>query len=135
MAQNTFNPINILDTSEATGLGSGGSLTIGGGASIGKDFYVGGNLSISGTTTNFADNILLVNKNPSSSVDTGILFQRYTNDITNNQNFSGIIYSEQSDEFQFGYVLNEIERSNATINSFIKIKTNGINSINNCYKW
>ncbi len=131
MAQNTFNPINILDTSEATGLGSGGSLTIGGGASIGKDFYVGGNLSISGTTTNFADNILLVNKNPSSSVDTGILFQRYTNDITNNQNFSGIIYSEQSDEFQFGYVLNEIERSNATINSFIKIKTNGINSISN----
>lgn len=30
MAQNTFNPINILDTTEADGVGSGGSLTIGG---------------------------------------------------------------------------------------------------------
>ena len=81
MAQNTFNPINILDTTDATGIGSGGSLTIGGGASIGKDFYVGGNISISGTTTSFSDNIVLINKNPTNSCDTGLLFQRFTNDI------------------------------------------------------
>ena len=131
MAQNTFNPINILDTTDATGIGSGGSLTIGGGASIGKDFYVGGNISISGTTTSFSDNILLINKNPTNSCDTGLLFQRFTNDISNNQNYSGILYSEISDEFHFGYMSSDINRSNATIDSFVRIKTNGINSIGN----
>jgi hypothetical protein len=128
MAQNTFNPINILDTTDATGIGSGGSLTIGGGASIGKDFYVGGNISISGTTTSFSDNIVLINKNPTNSCDTGLLFQRFTNDISNDQNYSGILYSEISDEFHFGYVSSDINRSNATIDSFVRIKTNGINS-------
>jgi hypothetical protein len=131
MAQNTFNPINILDTTDATGIGSGGSLTIGGGASIGKDFYVGGNISISGTTTSFSDNIVLINKNPTNSCDTGLLFQRFTNDISNDQNYSGILYSEISDEFHFGYVSSDINRSNATIDSFVRIKTNGINSIGN----
>jgi hypothetical protein len=131
MAQNTFNPINILDTTDATGVGSGGSLTIGGGASIGKDFYVGGNISISGTTTSFSDNILLINKNPTNSCDTGLLFQRFTNDISNDQNYSGILYSEISDEFHFGYMSSDISRSNATIDSFVRIKTNGINSIGN----
>lgn len=131
MTQYTFNPINILDTSNASGIGSGGALTIGGGASITRDFYVGGNLSISGTTTSFSDNILLVNENPTSSVDTGILFRRFTDDITNNQNYSSIVYSETLDEFHFGYISSEIGKSKTTLDSFIKIKTNGINSINN----
>lgn len=131
MAQNTFNPINILDTTDAIGIGSGGSLTIGGGVSIGKDFYVGGNISISGTTTSFSDNIILINKNPTNSCDTGLLFQRFTNDISNDQNYSGILYSEISDEFHFGYMSSDISRSNATIDSFVRIKTNGINSIGN----
>lgn len=131
MAQNTFNPINILDTTDAIGIGSGGSLTIGGGVSIGKDFYVGGNISISGTTTSFSDNIILINKNPTNSCDTGLLFQRFTNDISNDQNYTGILYSEISDEFQFGYMSSDISRSNATIDSFVRIKTNGINSIGN----
>jgi len=131
MAQNTFNPINILDTTDATGVGSGGSLTIGGGASIEKDFYVGGNISVSGTTTSFSDNILLINKNPTNSCDTGLLFERFTNDISNNQNYSSILYSEISDEFHFGYMSSDISRNNATVNSFARIKTNGINSIAN----
>ena len=131
MAQNTFNPINILDTTDATGVGSGGSLTIGGGASIEKDFYVGGNISVSGTTTSFSDNIILINKNPTNSCDTGLLFERFTNDISDNQNYSSILYSEISDEFHFGYVSSDISRSNATVNSFARIKTNGINSIAN----
>ena len=131
MAQNTFNPINILDTTDATGVGSGGSLTIGGGASIEKDFYVGGNISVSGTTTSFSDNIILINKNPTNSCDTGLLFERFTNDISDNQNYSSILYSEISDEFHFGYVSSDINRNNATVNSFARIKTNGINSIAN----
>ena len=128
MAQNTFNPINILDTTDATGVGSGGSLTIGGGASIEKDFYVGGNISVSGTTTSFSDNIILINKNPTNSCDTGLLFERFTNDISDNQNYSSILYSEISDEFHFGYVSSDINRNNATVNSFARIKTNGINN-------
>jgi tetrahydrodipicolinate N-succinyltransferase len=86
MASYQFNPINILDTSNATSLTDGGSMTLGGGISIGKDALIGGNVSISGTTTSFSDNILLVNKNPSISTDTGIIFQRYTSDIQNNNN-------------------------------------------------
>lgn len=131
MTQYTFNPIDILDTTNAIGIGSGGSLNIGGGASISKDFYVGGNLSISGTTTSFSDNILLINKNPTNSVDTGILFQRHTNDIANSQNYSAVVYSEENDEFQFGYLSSETQRAYASLTDFVKIKTNGINSINN----
>lgn len=36
------NPIEILDTHDAIGLGSGGSLTVDGGASIAQDFFIGG---------------------------------------------------------------------------------------------
>lgn len=36
------NPIEILDTHDAIGLGSGGSLTVDGGASIAQDVYIGG---------------------------------------------------------------------------------------------
>jgi hypothetical protein len=36
------NPIEILDTHDAIGLGSGGSLTIDGGASIAQDVFIGG---------------------------------------------------------------------------------------------
>jgi hypothetical protein len=59
MASNFNDPINILDSSNATGIGSGGSLNLRGGASIGKDLYIGGNVNISGTTTAFSDNIIL----------------------------------------------------------------------------
>jgi hypothetical protein len=36
------NPIEILDTHDAIGLGSGGSLTVDGGASIAQDVFIGG---------------------------------------------------------------------------------------------
>lgn len=36
------NPMEILDTHDAIGLGSGGSLTIDGGASIAQDVFIGG---------------------------------------------------------------------------------------------
>ena len=72
MASNYNNPINILDSTNATSLTDGGSMTLGGGISIGKDTFIGGNVSIPGTTTSFSDNILLINKDPTSSTDTGI---------------------------------------------------------------
>lgn len=103
MASYQFSPIEILDTTNATSVSSGGALQVDGGASIRKNVFVGGNLSVSGTTTSFADNILVINGNPSDSVDTGLLFGRYSPDIQNNDNYSAIIYSESADVFQFGY--------------------------------
>uniref|UniRef100_A0A6C0DVX9 Uncharacterized protein n=1 Tax=viral metagenome TaxID=1070528 RepID=A0A6C0DVX9_9ZZZZ len=126
MASNYFNPINILDTSNSQGLGSGGSLNVGGGISIGGDTYIGGKVAISGTTTSFSDNILILNENPSATSDTGILLQRFSQDVTNNNNYSGIIYSEIADEFRFGYATADT-RGSITLNSFIPIRTNGVN--------
>jgi hypothetical protein len=117
-----FNPIIILDSSNASGIGSGGSLTVGGGLSVGKDMFLGGNLSISGTSTSFSDNVMILNKNPQSSVDTGILWQRYNSDITNNNNYAGLIYSETNDEFQFGYVVSEPNRDIVSMNELVRIK-------------
>jgi hypothetical protein len=42
-------PLNISDTTNASGIGTGGSLTVAGGASIGDDVYIGGNVVISNT--------------------------------------------------------------------------------------
>lgn len=121
-----FDPITILDTSNASGVGSGGSLTLGGGISIGRDTFIGGNLAISGTATSFSDNILLINHNPTISSDTGLLFQRYTTDITNNQNYSSIIYKESTDEFIFGYIQNNVHKEAAAFNGYTSIKANGL---------
>jgi hypothetical protein len=61
MASYYNNPIEILNTSNSTGLGSGGSLTIGGGVSVGRDNYIGGNITVLGTSASFVDNILVLN--------------------------------------------------------------------------
>ena len=120
MASYQFNPINILDTTNATSLTDGGSMTLGGGIAIGKDTYIGGNVNISGTTTAFSDNILLINKDPTQSTDTGIIFGRYTGDIQNNKNYASIIYSEQNDSFNLGYLSADAARNYVTIDSLGK---------------
>ncbi len=44
----TFNkPVVVTDTTQSTGVGTGGSLTVSGGASISKNLYVGGNVTSS----------------------------------------------------------------------------------------
>jgi hypothetical protein len=139
MASYQFNPINILDTSNATSLTDGGSMTLGGGISIGKDTFIGGNISISGTTTSFSDNILLINKNPTQSTDTGIIFQRYTSDIQNNNNYAGVIYSEQNDAFNLGYLVSDADRNYVSMGSLISINvkditTGNINLTGDLYK-
>jgi hypothetical protein len=130
MASYQFNPINILDTSNATSLTDGGSMTLGGGISIGKDTFIGGNISISGTTTSFSDNILLINKNPSISTDTGIIFQRYTSDIQNNNNYAGIIYSEQNDAFNLGYLVSDADRNYVSMGNLASLNTKDISTGN-----
>jgi hypothetical protein len=130
MASYQFNPINVLDTTNATSLTDGGSMTLGGGISIGKDTYIGGNVSISGTTTSFSDNILLVNKNPTQSTDTGIIFQRYTSDIQNNDNYAGIIYSEQNDSFNLGYLVSDPNRNYVSMGNLVSLNTKEITTGN-----
>ena len=44
-------PFYISDTTNADGLGSGGSLNISGGVTIDKDTYIGGSLDVNGITT------------------------------------------------------------------------------------
>lgn len=139
MASYQFNPINILDTSNATSLTDGGSMTLGGGISIGKDTFIGGNVSISGTTTSFADNILLINKDPTQSTDTGIIFQRYTSDVQNDKNYAGIVYSEQNDTFNLGYLVSDADRNYVSMGSLIPlnvkdITTGNINFTGDLYK-
>jgi hypothetical protein len=126
MASYHFDPINILDTSNATGVGSGGSLTLGGGISVGRDTFIGGNLNVSGTNTTFVDNLIVLNANPTASYDTGFLLQRYQTDVSNNDNYSGIVYSETVDEFIFGYATSDV-RGTISLNRCVPIRTAGVN--------
>lgn len=48
----------LVSTTNATGLGTGGNLTIGGGASIGKDLYIGGDIKMQ-----FSNAVVLTNTN------------------------------------------------------------------------
>ena len=120
MASYSQTGIYILDSSNATDISNGGSFTTNGGVSIGKDIYIGGNLNMSGESASFADNVILLNSNPSELVDTGIVIKRYNSD------YSSIIYSESLNEFQFGYCTENINK-NAIINEFIPIRVGGIN--------
>jgi hypothetical protein len=88
--------ISISKTSNSSSVTQGGALTIAGGASILKDVYVGGNLTVLGTQTtivsqivNISDNVIIVNSSPSETRDAGILFQRYQ--IDNDGGFGDIV--------------------------------------------
>lgn len=118
-----YDPIEILDTTDAIGVGSGGSLTVGGGIGVGGSIFAGGNISIEGTSASFADNIILVNANPQDSSDTGIIFQRHSVDSTNGSIYTGLLYSENSDEFLFSYLSSDPGRGNISIDSLAPLKT------------
>ena len=129
MSSYQVNPLEILDTTNSTGVGSGGSLTVGGGVAVGRDLYVGGNVTISGTSTSFADNVLVLNNNTLGSTDTGILLKRAAADVTSSNNFSSILYSETSDSFKFGYVTADT-RGTLTVNSLVPIEASGVTAGN-----
>ena len=122
MALNTNDAINILNTDNALGIGSGGSLLVFGGTSIGKDLYVGGNIAISGTASAFSDNMIILNNQANVSSDTGVLFQRYSGDITDSKNYSSIIYSETNDKFIFSYVSEDVGKSLSTNGNYIGLQ-------------
>lgn len=125
MASYESNPIIILDTTNSVGVGTGGSLTVGGGISVGQDTYIGGGIAVSGTSASFADNIIVVNSTPTSSVDTGFLFGRYSGDITSNNNYSAIIYSEVNKNFNFGYAIGDT-RGTELINAYLPLVVGGL---------
>ena len=126
MASYQVNPLEILDTSNSVGVGSGGSLTVGGGVSVGRDMYIGGNISVKGTSASFADNMLILNSGGVVSADTGLLLHRNVNDVSNNNNYSAFIYNETLDEFMFGYATSD-NHGVVNLNSYVPIRTNGVN--------
>jgi hypothetical protein len=76
--------ISIQSTQNSSSVTNGGGLLVMGGASIGKDLYVGGSLTVFGTQTNvvsetlnIGDNLLVINSGPSATRDAGILIQRF----------------------------------------------------------
>ena len=85
-----------------------------------------GNLAIAGTTTSFGDNILVLNNNPKNSCDTGLLLQRYTDDISDSKNYSSMIYSETADEFVFGYSIGDT-RGTLVVTDLIPLRARGLN--------
>jgi hypothetical protein len=96
--------ISIHKTSNSSSVTAGGALTIAGGASFGKDVYIGGNLSVYGTQTQIIsqiiriqDNLLVVNSTPDTSRDGGILFQRYQ--MENDTNLGDIVKDIPTDSF------------------------------------
>lgn len=62
--------INIFNTDNSIGIGSGGSFTILGGASIAKDMYIGGNLNV--LTNISTTNVITTNISTSTLLSTGL---------------------------------------------------------------
>jgi hypothetical protein len=88
--------LSIKTTTNSSSVTNGGALTIAGGASIYKDVYIGGNLTVLGTQTQIVsqtikigDNLIVLNASPISGRDAGILFERYQ--IENDNSIGDII--------------------------------------------
>ncbi len=117
MATYSENPIIILDSSNSSN-SSSGALVVDGGVAIKKNIFV------SGTTASFHDNILLLNSNPISSNDTGIIWERFSTDISSsNRKFSGLLFNETLDEFSTSYLQTEPSSGTASIHSYTNLKS------------
>ncbi len=68
MSLSSFGLLSIKSTTNSSGVGTGGALTILGGASITKDLYIGGNLYVNGQSTSFSGNTTI-----GSYAGTGVL--------------------------------------------------------------
>ncbi len=76
--------VTIQNSTNSFSVTNGGSLLVAGGASIGRDVYIGGNLTVLGAQTsvvsqtlNIGDNLVVINSGPSSSRDAGVMVQRF----------------------------------------------------------
>jgi hypothetical protein len=90
--------LTITDTTQATGVGTGGSMNIAGGASIVKDLYVGGNVAASGSVTSSSDIRL---KDNIETID---------NALEKIENCRGVSYIKKaSGEKEIGFIAQELE--------------------------
>lgn len=128
-----YGGLSINTTSNSSSVTDGGSLTIAGGASIEKDVYIGGNLTVLGTQTQIVsqtikvgDNLIVLNASPISGRDAGILFERYqtendsnVGDIINDSPFlTGTVTSSTGDTVTLSNTISSDDYYN---NFFIKI--------------
>lgn len=91
-----YGGLSINTTTNSSSKTNGGAFTVAGGASIEKDVWIGGNLTVLGTQTQIVsqtikvgDNLIVLNASPISGRDTGILFERYQPE--NDSNIGDII--------------------------------------------
>lgn len=91
-----YGGLSINTTTNSSSKTNGGAFTVAGGASIEKDVYIGGNLTVLGTQTQIVsqtikvgDNLIVLNASPISGRDAGILFERYQTE--NDSNIGDII--------------------------------------------
>jgi hypothetical protein len=115
-----YGGLSINTTTNSSSVTSGGALTIAGGASIYKDVYIGGNLTVLGTqtqivsqTVKIGDNLIVLNASPISGRDSGILFERYQTE--NDTNIGDII---NDTPFLTGTVVDSSVNSVTLDNSF-----------------
>jgi hypothetical protein len=117
--------LSINTTTNSSSVTSGGGLTIAGGASIFKDLYIGGNLTVLGTqtqivsqTVKIGDNLIVLNASPISGRDSGILFERYQ---TENDTSIGDVINDIS--FLTGTVVNS-STNTVTLDTSFSINDN-----------
>lgn len=122
----------FLNVTNSTTYANGAVIVSGGvgiekNVNIGGNVFVGGNLTVQGTTTTvnseivtLKDNIFVINSDPSSEIDGGILVKRFSG------NYAGIYYREATDEITFAYSSNDPGLGNIAINSYIPVRANSI---------
>jgi len=137
-----YGGLSINTTTNSSSETNGGAFTVAGGASIEKDVYIGGNLTVLGTQTQIVsqtikvgDNLIVLNASPISGRDAGILFERYqtendsnVGDIISDTPFlTGTVTSSTADTVTLDNTAETID--NYYNNFFIKIN-NQIRKIN-----
>ena len=98
-----------------------------------QDLTIGGNLTVSGTTTTvnvetitIEDNLLVVNSGPAGSADGGILVKRYTTGTSGPVNYAGIFYKESSDEITLAATASDPGATTVTIDNYLAMRAHSI---------
>jgi hypothetical protein len=119
----------MVSTANASGIGTGGSMTVLGGAAISKDLYVGQNTVISGSLT--AGSFAVTNLN-ASSITVGSLLNTNAN-ITNASIGSSVVSNSNITTATVGTLLNtDLIGTNATVsNAVLTNATLGTASLTN----
>jgi hypothetical protein len=135
--------VGIDNTNNSSSITSGGCLTIGGGAAVQKDLYVGGNLYVLGTQTQVEsqtvlvqDNLIVLNSTSNASRDAGVMFQRFqlendtgVGDVVNDTpNSIQTVSSASGTQLVFQNTASSVD--NVYTNWFVKVASGtGINQV------